>query len=75
MIWVLDDFQGPLDFHGHGSWFVCEDALISTIAWIICFLQGRCAITLLVFFFLSSREKISQLGLTPFSFGYLSIVI
>ena len=24
---LLDDFQGPLDFHGHGSWSVCKAAL------------------------------------------------
>ena len=23
----MDDFQGPLDFHGHGSWYVCKVTL------------------------------------------------
>ena len=25
---TLDEFQGPLDFHGHGSWFVCTMVLM-----------------------------------------------
>ena len=27
IVWPLDDFQGPLDFHGHGNWSLCEVAL------------------------------------------------
>ena len=27
---LLDDFQGPLDSHGHGSWYVCKVVLMST---------------------------------------------
>jgi hypothetical protein len=24
----LEDFQGPLEFHGHGSWYVCKATLM-----------------------------------------------
>ena len=24
----LDSFKGPLDFHGHGLWYVCKAALV-----------------------------------------------
>ena len=27
MVWHLDNFQGPLEFHGHGSWSLCKAAL------------------------------------------------
>lgn len=27
MVWPLDGFQGPSDFHGHSNWFLCEVAL------------------------------------------------
>ena len=26
-VWHLDDFQAPLDFHSHDSWFVCKAVL------------------------------------------------
>ena len=29
-VWPLDDFQGPLDFHGHGSWFLDHGPQINT---------------------------------------------
>src|ERR1700737_1213860 len=28
MVWPLDESQRPSPFHGHGSWLVCEVALI-----------------------------------------------
>lgn len=36
MTWPLDDFQEPLNFHGHGSWSVCKpahNAIVLVMPW------------------------------------------
>ena len=37
MVRPLDDFQGPLNFHGHLPWVVCKAALsLAYDAWFVC---------------------------------------
>ena len=35
MVQSLNEFWEPLDYRGHGSWFVCKVPLVSVVAFIV----------------------------------------
>ena len=86
IVWSLGDIQGPLDFHGHGSWFVCKEALRSTIMWILwreeqlfvfvfVFTKEVCGhLATVVLFFVKYKEEYMA-RIHSIRFGYLSTII